>query len=75
MHLESLAPQTVKLNGARIRFEAGETIHTENSYKFTVREFQELAKTAGYEPKRAWTDPRQLFSLHYLTVEKLPATL
>ncbi len=75
MHLESLAPQTVKLNGARIRFEAGETIHTENSYKFTVREFQELAKTAGYAPKRAWTDPRQLFSLHYLTAEKLPATL
>ncbi len=68
MHLVSLTPQTVRLNGASVRFAAGETIHTENSYKFNIDEFRHLARRAGFEPTGVWTDREKLFSLHYLTV-------
>ena len=66
MHLVSLRPQTVHLAGHAFPFAAGESIHTENSYKFTVEEFQHLAAGAGFAPARAWTDPDRLFSLHYM---------
>jgi len=67
MHVVSLKSQTVQLDGTSIRFDKGETIHTENSYKFTIEEFQRLAVQAGFEPVNSWTDPGNLFSLHYLT--------
>jgi dimethylhistidine N-methyltransferase len=67
MHLVSAAAQTVRLNGDAIHFAAGETIHTENSYKFQVEEFQRLACKNGFRPEHVWTDPQNLFSLHYLT--------
>lgn len=66
MHLESLVAQQVVIQGRRFGFSAGETIHTENSYKYSVDEFQQLARQAGFEPLRAWTDAQQLFSVHYL---------
>ena len=66
MHLESLIAQQVAIQGRRFDFSAGETIHTENSYKYSVNEFQQLARQAGFEPSRAWTDAQQLFSVHYL---------
>ena len=68
MHLESVRAQEVKIGGRRIRFRKGETIHTENSYKYSVREFQDLAKTAGLAPAECWTDPDRLFGVHYLVV-------
>jgi dimethylhistidine N-methyltransferase len=68
MHLVSLKPQTVQLNGSRIRFDEGETIHTENSYKFSIAEFQQIARQAGFQPVQVWTDSDNLFSLHDLTV-------
>ncbi|MDA1311692.1 MAG: L-histidine N(alpha)-methyltransferase [Acidobacteria bacterium] len=68
MHLISLKPQTIRLNGTRVRFDEGESIHTENSYKFSIEEFQQLAARAGFQPANVWTDPENLFSLHYLTV-------
>ena len=68
MHLVSLKDQQVRVNGASILFRDGETIHTENSYKFHVEEFQAMAVEAGFRPERVWTDSRRLFSLHYLTV-------
>ncbi|MEW6611254.1 MAG: L-histidine N(alpha)-methyltransferase, partial [Pseudomonadota bacterium] len=58
----------ITVGGATFPFLEGETIHTENSYKYGIREFQELAASAGFVPARAWTDPERLFSLHYLTV-------
>ena len=67
MHLESLIAQSVTVQGRRFDFSAGETIHTENSYKYSVSEFQQLARQAGFEPLRAWTDAQQLFSVHYLS--------
>jgi len=49
-------------------FNAGDSIHTENSYKYTIDEFQTLARQAGFTPCRVWTDNADLFSLHYLRV-------
>lgn len=66
MHLESLKDQQVTVGGNVFAFRAGETIHTENSCKYSVGEFQALARAAGFEPEACWTDPRQLFSVHYL---------
>jgi uncharacterized SAM-dependent methyltransferase len=51
-----------------IRFHEGETIHTENSYKYTIKEFQVMARQAGFMPIYVWTDPDELFSVHYFEV-------
>jgi dimethylhistidine N-methyltransferase len=67
MHLESLAAQQVAIRDRRFVFSAGETIHTENSYKYAVAEFQDLAKEAGFVPDWVWTDAQQLFAVHYLS--------
>lgn len=66
MHLVSLASQTVRLDGRDIRFAAGEAIHTENSYKYTVEGFRRLAASAGFAPRGCWLDAEGLFSLHWL---------
>lgn len=67
MHLESMVAQQVTIHGRCFDFTAGETIHTENSYKYSVGEFQQLARQAGFEAQRVWTDAQQLFSIHYLS--------
>jgi L-histidine N-alpha-methyltransferase len=66
IYLESLADQTVHLLGRSFTFAQGERIHTENSHKYTVPEFQDLARAAGWRPVTAWTDDKNLFSLHLL---------
>ncbi|MDF1687872.1 MAG: L-histidine N(alpha)-methyltransferase [Parvibaculaceae bacterium] len=68
MHLQSETDQTVHLDGQEFTFSAGETIHTENSYKYGLEEFAALAETAGFRAKHSWTDPEGLFSLHWLEV-------
>ena len=68
MHLLSLGNRQVTIGGQPIRFRAGETIHTENSCKYSVTGFQRLARDRGFEPAACWTDQEQLFSVHYLTV-------
>lgn len=68
MHLMSLIEQTVQLDDVMIRFNRGESIWTESSYKYTLAEFARLAAAAGFEVERVWTDPAELFSVHYLTV-------
>lgn len=68
MHLLSLKAQQVAIRGRAIRFSAGETIHTENSCKYTVAEFQALARARGFDPVECWTDAEQLFAVHYLAV-------
>jgi uncharacterized SAM-dependent methyltransferase len=45
----------------------GERIHIEDSYKYSLAGFANLARAAGFTPEAAWTDPDQLFSVHYLT--------
>ncbi len=66
MHLVSRCAQRVRVDGRVFRFAAGEGIHTENSYKYTPREFQGLAERAGFVPLSCWMDSRSLFSVHYL---------
>lgn len=69
MHLISLIRQTVSFAGSTFSFAAGETIHTENSYKYTVDGFHDLARQAGFRPHTSWVDADQLFSLHWLESE------
>ncbi len=66
MHLESLYTQTAQVAGRAFAFVAGETIHTENSYKYRPDEFRRLATQSGFEPLRAWTDAAELFGAMYL---------
>ncbi len=62
MHLESLVDQSVRLAGRTFKFAAGETIHTENSYKYTLAGFDDLAIRAGFQRDRHWTDAEGLFA-------------
>ncbi len=66
MHLLSLKRQVLRLSGHSYEFEAGETLHTENSHKFSVAGFQALAIKAGFKAATVWTDERDWFSLHWL---------
>jgi dimethylhistidine N-methyltransferase len=67
MHLASTRRQKVRLNGATIDFRAGETIHTENSYKYTIDSFQALARGSGWSPLKVWSDG--MFSVHALACD------
>ncbi len=67
MHLASLERQVVNLGNYRFSFARGETIHTENSYKYSVEEFRALAARAGFLGKRLWLDRNGLFGLHGLS--------
>ena len=67
MHLESLEDQRIPIQDMAVKFSRGETIHTENSYKYHVEEFQALAEAAGWKAHSVWTDPQKLFSLQYFT--------
>jgi dimethylhistidine N-methyltransferase len=69
IHLESLHAQTARVLGRAFHFRAGETIHTENSYKYSVEEFRALAASAGFRSAKTWVDGKNLFSIHYLAVE------
>ncbi len=66
IYLRSLVEQIVRIRGRAFAFAEGERIHTENSHKYTVAEFQTLAGAAGWRPVKAWTDADNLFSLHLL---------
>ncbi|VAW79030.1 hypothetical protein MNBD_GAMMA14-276 [hydrothermal vent metagenome] len=66
MHLVSKTSQAVTLGGKVFEFKRGESIHTENSYKYSVSEFHSLARRAGFSTERTWTDRNGLFSIHYL---------
>jgi dimethylhistidine N-methyltransferase len=63
MHLESLAAQTITVAGERFTFAAGETIHTENSYKFTAASVGALLDAAGFAREEIFTDPQQTFAV------------
>jgi dimethylhistidine N-methyltransferase len=69
MYLESLAAQSVLIpancasSALHVRFAAGETIHTENSYKFTPDALTELLTNEGFTPMRSFTDPQALFTI------------
>ncbi|QUS40816.1 L-histidine N(alpha)-methyltransferase [Tardiphaga alba] len=66
MHLIAKKPQTVHLLGRSFNFRAGESIHTESSYKYSMERFGALARGSGWEPKSSWTDAEEQFSVHAL---------
>jgi len=66
MHLVSLKDQVITLDGIDFEFSTNDTIHTENSYKFTLNEFADLAIGSGFKVLKVWTDAEDLFSVQYL---------
>ena len=66
MHLESLIQQEVSIPALdlTINFRRGETIHTENSYKFTPESVDELLTRSGFAVERAWTDAKNWFGVY-----------
>jgi L-histidine N-alpha-methyltransferase len=71
MHLYSLAFQSVRVDSHMFSFTSGESIHTENSYKYAPEEFQALARDSGFRPVKMWLDDAKMFSLHCLSVGTL----
>jgi len=68
MHLVSRKAQTVTVGGEPFEFEPGETIHTENSYKYTRDGFKNLARQAGWIEHALWTDSAGNFSVRALKI-------
>ncbi|MDB5698535.1 MAG: dimethylhistidine N-methyltransferase [Alphaproteobacteria bacterium] len=64
MHLAASEDLSFQAAGRHFAMKAGETIHTENSYKYRPEEARLLARASGWEPMAVWSDPDQLFSLH-----------
>jgi dimethylhistidine N-methyltransferase len=69
MHLASKKRQKVRVCGRLIDFRAGETIHTENSYKYTLESFGALARGSGWAPVAVWTDKKKYFSVQALVAQ------
>ncbi len=69
MHLVSRSDQQVTVADQTFEFTEGETIHTENSHKFTLQGFAEVAAQAGFHVRSVWTDPNEYFSVQYLVVD------
>jgi dimethylhistidine N-methyltransferase len=69
MHLVSVAEQRVRIGAATFDFRAGESIHTENSYKYDLAELAARAERCGLRLDEAWTDAQNYFAVLYLTAE------
>ena len=63
MYLVSLKRQSVRLERAdRLHLRPGEAMHTEDSHKYTIESFREIAARAGFMPRAVWTDEDRLCS-------------
>jgi len=69
MHLISRKKQTVRMLGTTFSFRPGESIHTENSYKYSIERFAALARDSGWTVGESWTDAARMFSVHAMTAE------
>lgn len=67
MHLRSLSDQTISVGGKSFHFAAGETIHTENSYKYSQEDLEGLI-AGSFQIERSWTDRRRWFGVHLLRI-------
>lgn len=65
MHLVSLTDQQVTISGKSFRFQKGESIHTENSYKYSPEEFVNLASSGGFQHQKTWSDDEDFFSVYF----------
>ncbi|MFQ5489206.1 MAG: L-histidine N(alpha)-methyltransferase [Phycisphaerae bacterium] len=68
-HLVSQVNQTVHINGTAFAFKRNESIHTENSFKFSLDQFAAIAEQVGLSVRKVWTDDDDLFSVQYLIVD------
>lgn len=68
IHLRSLAEQQVRVSGKAFRFGKDETLHIEDSWKYSLEGFRALAASAGFAPVDYWVDEADLFSVHLLEV-------
>ena len=66
MHLEALTDMEFTISGQSFSMSKGERLHTENSHKFTPDSFKNLAQKSGFDLIQSWSDPADLFSLHWL---------
>jgi dimethylhistidine N-methyltransferase len=66
MHLIAKKAQSVRVLGRNFSFRAGESIHTESSYKYSLERFAALARGSGWTPRQSWTDAASMFSVHAL---------
>lgn len=64
MHLVSRCEQWVQVAGERFHFDRGESIHTENSYKYGLLRIQAMARSAGWAQRQMWTDAHARFGVH-----------
>jgi dimethylhistidine N-methyltransferase len=69
MHLISKKTQVVRMLGTSFSFRPGESIHTENSYKYSIDRFGALARGSGWKVGESWTDQAKMFSVHAMTAE------
>ncbi|HLZ06484.1 MAG TPA: L-histidine N(alpha)-methyltransferase [Bradyrhizobium sp.] len=69
MHLISKRQQAVRMLGTSFSFRPGESIHTENSYKYSIDRFAALARGSGWKVRESWTDANGMFSVHALIAE------
>ena len=65
LYLVSQCEQLVRIAGQSIRFAKGEALLTEHSHKYTLEQFDAMAKRAGFDVDTVWTDPERLFSVQY----------
>lgn len=68
MHLLSERDQSVMIDEKNFKFTAGESIHTENSYKYSIESFNNLARSAGFRAVQVWTDTQSMFSVQMFAV-------
>lgn len=66
MYLVSTRRQRVSVAGETFDFAPGEAVHTEDSHKYTIESFREMAARAGFRPRAVWTDAERLFAIHWL---------
>jgi dimethylhistidine N-methyltransferase len=69
MHLESLRAQEIRVLGRSFGFEPGETIHTECSHKYSMGDFEALARQAGFRKRAFWTDENEYFCVALFDAE------
>ena len=69
MHLKSKVEQAVSINQQQFEFSKSESIHTENSYKYSLESFAELVEKSGLVSQKQWIDKDELIAIQYLTCQ------
>ena len=68
MRLRSKKNNKIKINSSKFLIKKNEEIHTENSHKYTIKSFKNLANEAGWNIEKTWVDDKKLFSVHCLNL-------